>query len=345
MIDTQYRKPLNIKKSTLVFIFIFIFCVLFKIFVSSQHLSDYQTYLEYASNIESGNISLKNWEFLTTFVFSLINYYTNDTNYSVLVIYFYLLAFYLVSLSLLIRIYNINYLNLFIFFCLYGPLLAFITIRATPAYFLVFLSIYLISDNRFILSFFVVLMASFFHVSALLVLPSLLAAWILSKYKNFRNHYLNIIACLTIFIILLGFILDENTFPSLLNFLITIGIPDKYGVYFENIESKRSFFHGCYYIFASLIILYLLRHKKTFNTSLLVCILTSSWSYFLLSYSPALAFRQSIYWIAPAVFILPLEKILNNNLFKLCFLVSSLILLCVSIFSVLNPNYYANIFN
>ena len=213
---------------------------------------------------------------------------------------------------------SVNWRGLVLVWGLYGALLAFVTLRATPAYLLVVWAVLTMQQapRRAIA---LTVLASGFHISAVMVLPPMLLQLMLNRlppaaYERWSMRIggaLIAAGCATYVALNLSGEVAANLMTSV------FGIHEdfaKFFVYAEAIGSEQSLFHRAY--FAGLVLLLLValglggrdsrRSLPYACLSLVIMAMTSP--------SPVVAFRQSLFWAAPLLLTMPWKTIVPGPL-------------------------------
>lgn len=202
---------------------------------------------------------------------------------------------------------------------LYGSLLAFVTVRATPAYLLVWLAAIYASQGR-ISSLLLALTAIGFHSSAALAIPAILVCYLQQKNRIFASFWRNnILIGSTVALIAVLFSLSYLVLVDYLYTVINLLGPflGKYMVYvsaFEGNEgssqatSDSAVFHLGYLIGASLLTIAFIAAQGEGAKRLRSYVILSFFVFVFLSASPVSAYRQSLFWTVPAILYLPWRR-------------------------------------
>jgi hypothetical protein len=199
--------------------------------------------------------------------------------------------------------------------CLFGSLLAFVTIRATPAYLLVALAALDTNSGKQVRPLALLLIASLFHSSALLAAPGILAAvlchrsqtlsaWAESPQKIFVVFVIISVPVFflqAMFIDFLSIIIE--LFSSNLGRFVAY-VPDGQSNYSynENIISINDFVYAAF-CFTSVVIFMIFSDRKF--KQMRVFVLISFIVFCILFFQPTVAYRQSLYWFIPMVLFFP----------------------------------------
>lgn len=209
---------------------------------------------------------------------------------------------------------EVNWRGLMVTFALYGSLLAFVTIRATPAYMLVALGALEITRGRnrgLVLT----LAASLFHVSALLALGPMILGWAQNRFAWLRwigestRAFVAVIASVVAF-----FGLARELFASAVTSLVSM-VPflNKYDVYTTSLDPLNntgqdgglSTNHLAYAIVMSLFTLVFIAMPDARCRKLRLYVVSSYFLFLILEFAPVTAYRQSQFWVIPAMLAFP----------------------------------------
>lgn len=197
-------------------------------------------------------------------------------------------------------------------FAVLGPLLAFVTLRATPAYFLVAVSVHYANEKK-IRAFGFFILATLFHISAMLAFVPLLALYFrdrLPKALRTQNPKVMLGA-----IVLIGFPIAllpqiSNTLSASLQ---SIPILSKFTAYTDqgNLASVNSLNH---YIFLAVVLFLCLAYIALAlpeDRTMYIYVVMSLLIYLMLFFatSPVAAFRQAPFWLIPMIAVFPWRRI------------------------------------
>jgi hypothetical protein len=223
-------------------------------------------------------------------------------------------TFLLVVYQLLQRQY-VAWQGVLLSFGFFGALLAFVLVRATPAYLFILFGVIETSQGR-TRGLVLTALAVGFHISALLAVPAVVVLFAqnripaVSKFfrsRMFLSASLAIIAIMAIgsLPIFLGYInIIISTFSSVIG---------KYSVYFESanivaaggIAKDTSQNHRYYMIAVTAVVLAFVFIKNENCVRLRGYVITSFIIFIFISITPVVAFRQSIFWLIPLIIIIP----------------------------------------
>jgi hypothetical protein len=204
-------------------------------------------------------------------------------------------------------------------FCIYGSLLAFVTIRATPAYLLIITFVLNLEKNH-LYRIWLILFAFSFHISVMLTFIPLLVlvlqknnTYVKLLFSSNRFLFTSMLIIFTVIILIYGLI-GEFLYSTVANIPI-ISKYLTYLVYFDQTlqdsVSETATDRTFHYIYGAAITLFLvafLRQNSEKCVSLRGYIVTSYVIFVFLYFSPVVAFRQSIYWCIPMLIAFPWNK-------------------------------------
>jgi len=199
---------------------------------------------------------------------------------------------------------------------MFGPLLAMVTIRATPAYLLCIAAALTIGKQRAV-GLGLAAIAILFHNTAILALGPIAIIMLQKKFPKISNishskFFITIFSSLLIIIIL--FFRNElfDTFERLI--LIFPGFIQKYLVYFtigraENAigaaSQETSIFHILFIAGVSIIFIFYIFSCQKYNNEYVLFTLFSFVIFIMLSGNPVVSYRQSIFWLIPVFLTFP----------------------------------------
>lgn len=197
-------------------------------------------------------------------------------------------------------------------FAVMGPLLAFVTLRATPAYFLIAIGVRYAIERRPV-AWLCLAVAASFHISALLAAPAMALLYFERNLPGFlrsnrsRKYYVRVaLAIIAVYALLPSL---SGSFNSLIK---SISVLSKYEVYTDvNQGSVTQVGHYIFLVFVSLLTMIFVYIKNETSSKLKMYVLVSFALYVLLFFatSPVVAFRQTPFWIMPLIAILPWDQL------------------------------------
>jgi hypothetical protein len=278
-------------------------------------IADYDTYVLVIDNVYHGTSRLGySVEPVFIALFVAVRMLAGNTYLAADILQYGLTAFFLLSFYLLIRAYRAEWPAIFVALGLYAPMLAYVTIRATPAYALMALAALMAFQGRFF-ALPALVLASLIHPTSAIGAIPVLVLLVQRRYGwlSWVNTYApRIIAAMMILaavsVALQGVIMD-----TMLDALASIGQLDKYLVYIESTEvtsqsstvSEVSVYDRLYSVLVTLITFAAFLQKDPRLVVMRGFVLSSFIIFFVLSFSPVAAFRQSIFWIMPVILAFP----------------------------------------
>lgn len=201
--------------------------------------------------------------------------------------------------------------SLLFMFAVLGPLLALVTMRATPAYFLIAIGVRHAIERR-PSAWLLLIAASLFHISSLLAaLPMALLYFESNLPRLLRSDRSKKFYIITAVVILaLGGILPQVS-GSVTGIIQSIPVISKYEVYTDTNSSPTQIGHYIFLVFITILTLAFLTVSNEKSRRLNIYVLSSFALYVMLffSSSPVAAFRQAPFWIMPMIALLPWEAL------------------------------------
>ncbi len=281
-----------------------------------NQLADYDVYTVIVDNIYYGmGRSFYDVEIGNTILFLWTRSIVGNTLNTVDILNYLLTIFYCASIILLARLYRSEWPGIVFAVAVFGPLLAFVTVRATPAYMAMAFAVVLAYRGQWA-TFALIAVASLFHSSAAIGALPVLVLFLQRRFGLFR--WLN--RSTPTFLIgggLLAFvsILFQQQFSDLMLFVISaLGISDKYLTYLSSMQTSTnassmidpiSVYDRAYSAIAAAIALAAMLQKNQRSVELRGYVLSSFVIFVALTFSPVAAFRQSIYWLLPVMLVFP----------------------------------------
>lgn len=219
-------------------------------------------------------------------------------------------VFFVLMLPAVYRPRSTPWPGLLLSFAMLGPLLAFVTIRATPAYFLVAIAVRLALKRR-PAAWACLAVASFFHISALVAAAPLAVVYFerhlpaLLRSDRSRQYYL---------IVMLGIVALGAALPQLSDSVIGLirlfPVLSKYEVYTDPNSAVTQIGHYIYLAFVSLLTFMFMVVRNQASARLSMYVLMSFTLYVVMFFTaaPVAAFRQTPFWIIPMIAVLPWER-------------------------------------
>lgn len=205
--------------------------------------------------------------------------------------------------------------SLLFVFSVLGPLLAFVTMRATPAYFLVAIGVRHAIERR-PSAWLLLVAASLFHISSLLAAVPMALLYFernlpgLLRSDRSKKFYLIAAVAIAAF----GGVLPQVS-GSVTSIIQSIPVISKYEVYTDTNSSPTQIGHYVFLAFVTMVMVAFLTVSDEKSRRLNVYVLASFALYIMLffSSSPVAAFRQSPFWLMPMVAAIPWQKFAIKN--------------------------------
>jgi len=216
---------------------------------------------------------------------------------------------------------DVKWRGLMITFVLYGSLLAFVTIRATPAYMLVTLGVLDVIRGRkrgIVLT----LAASLFHVSAVLALPPILLGYLQTRWKALYwiERSTRAVAAAAVLLIVLFAGLRTLFASALASVVSLVPFLNKYDVYTAGLDPNNaaqgggsSIVHLIYAVVMSAFMLTFVLMPDERCRKMRLYVIASYVIFLLLEFAPVTAFRQSQFWAIPAMLVFPWHRFIPSG--------------------------------
>ena len=281
--------------------------------IDVARLSDYENYLQYAIEFQE-----KSWGELGLvefFSFAQIKFFGslgNEVSIGLQKLYVLNATIAAIGLFGLSVKYAQTFSGVFLVYVLYGPLMSYVTLRATPAYLLV--AWFILMKQGVFRKFILILIAVFYHVTA--VVPAVLVAgvnflkpsdWLNSENKN-SNSSIFIISIFFLGICIeLMWMLGFGDIVVRFVLELTTGA-GKFQEYLESASMYRTPAHFGYFVFVLLATCFYLYLTSGFVDNLWWVIVFALVSFIFLSVSPVVAYRFSIFFLLPVFLTFPKTK-------------------------------------
>lgn len=203
-----------------------------------------------------------------------------------------------------------SWATLLFLFTILGPLLAFVTMRATPAYFLVAIGVLQAIDRRPSAWLFLAA-ASLFHFSSLLAALPMAVLYFERNlpplFRADRSRKFYVLA--TIGIIAFGAVLPQLS-GSITSLIQSIPAISKYDAYTNTIADETRIGHYLFLVFVTTLTIGFMAVRDASAGRLNGFVLMSFALYVVMffSASPVAAFRQTPFWLLPMIAVLPWER-------------------------------------
>lgn len=291
--------------------------LLINTFIEPDRFADYFSYIELVDRYYF--FRDENWflfEPVSTSIFLILKYFFVSTELSVNIAHFILGIFYVGIITFISVKYSADWRSILICFCVFGALMAFVTIRATPAYFFVTIAFMesLRNNKKAVLYVFV---AALFHMSAILALIPLILSLLQNKFSTLswvyfagRRAFFTLIGALGLIAFLRSFFQEFiytfiNSVPILSRYLVYVYSISANSVNISTQAEEVSIFHTIYLVLCSIFVLALITNQSDICRRSRLYIFSSYLVFLLMQFSPVTAFRQSMFWMLPAIFVFP----------------------------------------
>lgn len=315
-----------------------------RIVLSPADFADFDTYVEIASDLAGSSLASL-WS-LEPFSRGLLLWGTDligSAEKAVIVVSWLNTLIFLSGIALLSMQTKQEWPGMLMVFGLYGALLGFVTLRATPSYLLVAYAVLCLWD-RPLKGFLVIMLAAGFHVSALLMFPPFMLNALLRPRNNQAiarraapGRFIWILFCIGCYFTILGGI---SEFGLLRDLLLSNQITSKFAVYADVLEiadNHQGLSHRLYFIALTLLV-YIASISRVDSVNRI-------WPYVAVAYlltaiasaSPVVAFRLSLFWTIPLLMSFPWSRWIRSELRLLVFSAAVAVLFLIGIRGVLAP--------
>jgi EpsG family len=316
------------------FICLALFIALIWATVPFIYFADAQNYINFIETIKDANdLDFFYIDPISKIVLYIIESYTNNLEYTLAVSTVLIGAIFYISL-LWFSNYLTNFVwqRLLLYTALYGPLLAFVTLRATPAYIAILIAVIVLGRKKY-LSILLGILAIGIHVSALVPFFIILLT---IAYCNFKDNLFFIFNNKIIKLLMLAGLFAFINYALInIDYLLALLTLEKYFAYTDTGGANVSPSHYLYLLFISIIYFYSLTTSK-FDAYLDLYLKLSYLSYLLFFFvSPIIAFRLTIFWFPLVIFFCYIPKIFKNAFYGILSLILPLSLLIYNFLDVL----------
>lgn len=281
--------------------------------IDVTHLSDYENYLQWASEFQE-----KAWEeigFIEFFSFAQIKFFGslgNSVDIGLQKLYIFNASIAAIGMLGLSVRYGKTVSGVILAYVLYGPLLSYITLRATPAYLLV--SWFILIRKGVFYRFILIIIAFLYHITA--IIPAALVAGVSFLKLNARLNLENKEARVK-------FLISSILFLGICaEFIWYLGLGDdialfaaqltaataKFQEYLEIASFYRSKAHLGYFFFVMVTTCFYLYLTSNFVSDFWWVIVAALVTFIFLSISPVAAYRFSIFFLLPVTLTFPRAK-------------------------------------
>lgn len=304
--------------------------LLISVFTEPSRFGDFHAYVLYLDGLV--HYPSPNWMYFEVFsnLYMLGSHWLVQSVFSAVVFAHYLLSiFFVLALGAAFPPRRTPWPTLLFIFAMLGPLLAFVTMRATPAYFLVAIGVRYAIDRR-PAAWLCLAAAALFHISALLAAPPMALLYFerhlpaILRSGQSRRYYL----LLALAIVAVGAVLPYAS-SSVTSLIQAIPVISKYDAYTDSASAETQIGHYIFLAFVSLLTVAFLAAQRGAEAKLNMFVLASFALYVVMffSASPIAAFRQAPFWAMPMIAALPWGRLGLNRATMPVFIV-----LCVGLF-------------
>ena len=245
---------------------------------------------------------------------------TDDTVKTVIGAHYMISAVYLLGTLAVFPPSRGNWRGLIMAFALYGSQLAFVTIRATPAYFIASIAAMraLRGQNR---AFLFAVLASLFHISAVLTIPPIIAQFAKARFRWLAilqrpRSLLVSLGLLAVLFVLFG----SGIFAAVQTVFKAIPFLGKYLVFAVGLSDSGTADTGLTgYAIGHFILLFsitiftgaflFLNERETRSAGIFIVVSYALYLFTFLAFSPIAAFRQTPFWMLPAFSVFPWDRV------------------------------------
>jgi EpsG family len=317
---TSLHRRTSFSGKAILFAFVTASIIVVNLLIRPNRFDDYDSYIQFTDYIyHYAEFSWIYFEPLSSLMLFTLRAMTGSTEEAVNLSHYLLGFMFTVFCYCLVQNNKISWQGYIVFIALYGLLLAFVTFRATPAYLLVAIAFFNAMEIKK-RSFFYIIIASLFHISALLALPLLMILFYESKFflmrKLFKYNYFGIL--IVLIFISLSNIFGSSFFLIIIDNLANLPFLGKYISYFTRIDAvtgaiinseQDNLFHVFYAIAVSLFTMAIIISKNESCIRIRNVVLIGYLMFIFMQFSPVSAFRQSIFWMTPALLIYPWSRL------------------------------------
>ena len=310
--------------------FIAVTILVINLFTDALRYADTETYISFLNSLVY--FPRDSWKYFEVFsnIYLLIAFWLMQSDVSGVVLAHYALTLgFVLGLRFVFPPNKSSWAALLFTCAIVGPLLAFVTIRATPAYFLVAVAAQL-AMNRRISAWVFLVIAAMFHVSALLAaIPMAILYFDRNLPKLFRTgRSRKFYSFVIITAVLFGAALPQLS-ANIADLIQVIPVISKYNIYIVSSTSDTKIEHYLFFGFISSLTIIFMLVQTNQSAKLTSYVMVSFIMYVVMffSASPVAAFRQTPFWVIPMIAVLPWARVGVNRLTASLF-----ILLCIILF-------------
>lgn len=295
------------------------------VFTDPARYADLDAYVYYLDTLV--HFPPDSWLYFEVFsnIFLLTSYWLTLSVFSGVILAHYLIGIiFVLAMPAAFPLRRSPWPALLFMFAILGPLLAFVTMRATPAYFLVAVAVRHAMERRWT-AWILLAAATLFHISSLLAFVPMALLYFEHMLPDFmrRNHSSRYYLFGTIIIMAFGAILPQVS-SSVAGAIQSIPVISKYEVYANVSENQTQIGHYIFLLFAFGLTLAFMISARNEAHRLKIYIISSFLLYVVMffSASPIAAFRQAAFWIIPMIAMLPWERVGINKITTPLFVVA-----------------------
>lgn len=335
--QNSYSNFLGEKYGYIFLVYFIIFTsVIFYNFTDAESIPDYYSYLQIIDSIyyfyDPSQIYYEPASTLLLYTSRLI---TGDAISAVSLARYFITSLFVIFFYILGKYKKVPLLSLVFILSVFGPLIIFVTIRATPAYMLVAIAALDAKEGR-VRAMLWAFLALQFHVSVILAFPPI----ILSLIQNRTNYFSFIEKSMNGVIAFFGvigliFIIFGQSFSNLLlqavgqigflmKYVAYVGVLDQNNANYVATEAGSQTYHRIYLGAASMFFLFFIFLKDRDCIKFRSYTIVSFVIFLFMQFSPVTAFRYSIYWMIPGLLLVPWSSYLKPPVIRIATIVMCL---------------------
>jgi hypothetical protein len=316
--------------------FLFLVSIIFYYFTNPENIADYYSYLILIDNIYYFyDPSQIYYEPASTLLLYSSRIFSGDSVNAVSFARYFTTFILIISIYIFAKWKNVSTTSLIFIVAIFGPLLAFVTIRATPAYMLIALAALDANEGRrraIVWS----LMALQFHVSAALAFPAILISLVQNR-TNFLSFIEKSLNGVIIFLVIVGavFIFFGQSFSNVMlqsvnqigfftKYIAYVGVLDQSNISNNNVENSSKIYHQIYLIISFIFLAFILFLKDKNCIKFRSYAIISFGVFIFMQFSPVTAFRFSLFWIIPGLFLIPWNTYFRKDWARAVIIICSL---------------------
>lgn len=315
---------------------------LFYYFTVQEDIADYYSYKLILNEMAFYNLYLSSLYEIGSYTILYVSYLLAGSTHDAIIVSRVLTTVTFVLFLIIMRkFYRVDIIALVMVIALYGALLSFVTIRATPAYLLVTIATLEGIRGRW-RSLFLGFIAIQFHISAVLALPLIFAALLQSRTNWFLylEKSRSVLILFSSLIISIYLVFNQSVTDLLESIIDIIPFLNKYIVYLDTSgetsgsSGESQIYHFIYLGGCALLLLFAIAIKDKNTLKIRASLIIGFVIFIFLQFSPVTAFRFSLFWTIPLIFIIPWQKYLNNLFARAIAIIAGLAVFIVQLNSV-----------